>query len=158
MWLLVLNVAKCSLFVINCVLQREHGYRRSSSSYVFAKTCRRHLFFWLKPSVNQINGSGPRWHLIFSDSASHCREAHRMYSEDVGGGQHASLAFLWCPRPLWRCPPAPFTFEFLSRPNRSVVKYTLKSYEFMNFTQEYLSPSPYHQGESFPAQRQSCNL
>lgn len=44
-WLLVLNVAKCSLFVINCVLQCERGYRRSSSSYVFAKTCRRHLFF-----------------------------------------------------------------------------------------------------------------
>lgn len=94
--------------------------------------------------VNHVNGSGRRWRVILSDSISHWGEAHRMYSEEVGGGQRASLVFLWCPRLLWRCPPAPFTFEFLSRPNRSVVKYTLKSYEFMNFTQEYLSPSPYH--------------
>lgn len=114
-------------------------------------------FDW-NPRVNQVNGSGLQWHPIFSDSVSHCEEAHGMYSKDVGGGQSTSLAFLWCPRPLWRCPPAPFTFEFLSRPNRSVVKYTLKSYEFMNFTQVYLSPSPYHQGESFLAQRQSCSL
>lgn len=118
------------------------------------ETCQRNHFFlsefdW-NPWVNHVNGSRLQWHPLFSDSASHCGEAHGMYSKDVGGGQRASLAFLWCPRPLWRCPPAPFTFEFLSRPNRSVVKYTLKSYEFMNFTQVYLSPSPYHQGEKFP--------
>lgn len=28
----------------------------------------------------------------------------------------------------------------------------------MNFTQEYLSPAPYHQGESFLAQRESCRV
>lgn len=61
-------------------------------------------------------------------------DCHGMYSKDVEGGQWASLAFLWCLQLLWRYPPAPFTFEFLSLPNSSVVKYTLKSYEFMNFT------------------------
>lgn len=103
--------------------------------------------------VNQVNGSGLPWGeppIIIFFPAVHHAETHGMYSKDVRGGQRASLAFLWCPRPLWRCPPAPFTFEFLSRPNRSVVKYTLKKYEFMNFTQVYLSPSPYHQGETFP--------
>lgn len=109
---------------------------------------------WKWPQVNQVNGSGLPWCepfiIIIFLSAVHRGETHGMYSKDVRGGQRASLAFLWCPPPLWRCPPAPFTFEFLSRPNRSVVKYTLKSYEFMNFTQVYLSPSPYHQGESFP--------
>lgn len=158
---------KCALSLINSVLQCECGYQSPFFLHLSLhgltnsnETCRcNHIlseFDW-NPRVNQVNGSGLQWHPIFSDSVSHRGEAHGMYSRDVGGGQRASLAFLWCPRPLWRCPPAPFTFEFLSRPNRSVVKYTLKSYEFMNFTQVYLSPSPHHQGESFLAQRQSCS-
>lgn len=102
---------------------------------------------------------GERHGIPFSLTSFHIvEEAHWMYSKDVGGGQQASLAFLWSPRPLWRCPPAPFTFEFLSRPSRSVVKYILKSYEFMNFAQVYLSPSPHHQGETCIVQRESCNL
>lgn len=93
------------------------------------KTCW-HLFsfvrIWLK--VNQVNGSGLRRHPIFSDCASHCerRGAHRMHYEDAGGGQTQLIGFPVMSSTLWRCPPAPFTFEFLSRPNRSVLKYTLK--------------------------------
>lgn len=139
------NSTTCTLSLIHSVLHCECSYRCPYSSCVFAWF---NKFWWNLPTqplflsefdwnpwVNQINGRGLRWHPIFPDSVSHCGEAHGMYAEDGGGGQRASLAFLWCPRPLWRCPLAAFTFEFLSRPNRSVVKYTLKSYEFMNFTQ-----------------------
>lgn len=79
----------------------------------------------LMDSACQSCHSGLRRHQISSDSVLHPAGGKflRMLEEE---GKRTSLASLWCPPPLWRCPPALFTFEFLSRPNRSVVKYTLK--------------------------------
>lgn len=116
--------------------------------------------FWFNSLSESSKWRGGERHGIpFSLTSFHIvEEARRMDSKDVGGGQQASLAFLWSPRPLWRCPPAPFTFEFLSRPSRSAVKYILKSYEFMNFAQVYLSASPHHQGEACIVQKESSNL